>query len=63
MLLVVTAKLQIELKATLRFDYEITCKDKLISTGYTTHSYMKTETMRAVKPPRFFVELLEKIDV
>jgi len=45
---------------TVRFtiDYEIYCDDKLIVTGYSTHSFVNLEKMKPVRPPEIFMELL-----
>ncbi|MBR9976996.1 MAG: acyl-CoA thioesterase [Bacteroidetes bacterium] len=47
-------------RATLRIDYEIHHKDDglLIATGYTTHAFLDTATLRPVRPPRLFLDAL-----
>lgn len=47
--------------STLRFDYEIFVDGELIANGYTIHSFIRADTFRAVKPPKFFIEHLEKL--
>jgi acyl-CoA thioester hydrolase len=57
----VEATLCFEKKATLKFDYNIYRGDTIISQGYTVHSFMNQETMRPVRPPKSFIDLLENI--
>jgi acyl-CoA thioester hydrolase len=61
-LLEVNAWLDInKIGATLRFEYEITFQDKIIANGYTLHSFVKKETMKPVRPPKFFIEMIESL--
>jgi acyl-CoA thioester hydrolase len=50
-----------ELRATLRFDYEITVGDKLIAIGWTVHTFIKTDELKPVKPPKIFVDFINKL--
>ena len=45
-------------KVRFRIDYEVLLKDKLISTGYTVHSFINFEKMKPARPPQDFVDLL-----
>ena len=45
--------------ARMRIDYEITRNDDLLVTGYTTHAFATSRTMRPVRPPRQFMELMQ----
>lgn len=46
--------------ARLRIDYEIFNGDELLVTGHTVHAFATTGTMRATRPPKAFLELLER---
>jgi acyl-CoA thioester hydrolase len=45
----------------IKLEYELSVKSKLIATGYTIHSFINLKTMKPVKPPSRFIELLKKI--
>ena len=47
--------------AKVRIDYKITKEnsDVVITEGFTEHIFIKTETKKAVRPPRVYVEALE----
>ncbi|MGB9771325.1 MAG: acyl-CoA thioesterase [Candidatus Kapaibacteriota bacterium] len=49
------------LSSTIRFDYEIFNEGNLIVRGYTLHSFVRSESFQAVKPPKFFIEHLRKL--
>ncbi len=57
----VEATLCFERKATLKFDYNIYRGDTIITKGHTVHSFMNQETMRPVRPPKSFIDLLENL--
>jgi acyl-CoA thioester hydrolase len=42
-----------------KLDYELFVHDKLIATGYTMHAFIKLDTLKPVRPPRDFVELVK----
>ena len=44
--------------ARMRIDYEIMRDDTVLATGYTTHAFTTADTMRPVRPPREFVDLM-----
>jgi len=44
----------------IRFDYKIFVGKKEIASGYTIHSFVRVDNFKAVKPPKFFFEILEK---
>lgn len=50
-----------ELRATLRFDYQINVGEKLIATGWTIHSFVKMPDLKPIRPPEFFVNLIKNI--
>lgn len=55
----------IEYQPIIRLDYTITRSDNdtttLIATGYTTHSFVQAETMKPVRPPKFFFEAVQQL--
>lgn len=59
---------ELDIEATLRFtyspklriDYNIFRSDTTIAKGYTLHSFVKRENLRPVKPPRIFLDMIEK---
>jgi acyl-CoA thioester hydrolase len=58
-LLDIEARLDLELKAVIRFEYKITRGDDLICEGYTVHSFFNAATKKPVKPPKIFREVIE----
>lgn len=58
-LLDIQAEMIFENRATLRFEYNIFRSNSTIAKGYTVHTFMKSETMTPVKPPKIFIEALE----
>jgi acyl-CoA thioester hydrolase len=45
----------------IRFDYKILVGKKEIASGYTIHSFVRIDNFKAVRPPKFFFEVLEKL--
>lgn len=56
----IKASIDETLSAKIQFTYTITCRNELITTGYTNHIFANAETMKPVRPPQVFVELLKK---
>lgn len=54
----------LEFKNTLQFqfDYQIELASKVIATGYTKHVFVKKESMKPVRPPKFFLDLIKGIE-
>jgi acyl-CoA thioester hydrolase len=50
-----------EISAKVKFNYNVFVDDKLIADGYTIHSFMKAETGKPTRPPRFFIDLLNNL--
>lgn len=50
-----------KINSTIRFDYEILVEGTVVANGYTMHSFIQANTFRAVKPPKFFLELIREI--
>lgn len=42
-----------------KIDYELYVKEKLIVTGYTEHSFINLDTMKPVRPPKDFIDLVK----
>ena len=42
-----------------KIDYELYVGDRLIVTGYTIHSFINMQTMKPVRPPKDFIELVK----
>ncbi len=57
-ILSVNAKLALERKPTLKFEYNIFRSDTTIAKGHTEHIFMKADTMKPVKPPAMFMEII-----
>ena len=43
-----------------KIDYELFVESKLIVTGYSIHSFINLGTMKPVRPPRDFIEMISK---
>jgi acyl-CoA thioester hydrolase len=43
-----------------KIDYELYIIDKLIVTGHTVHSFINLGTMKPVRPPKDFIEIVKK---
>jgi acyl-CoA thioester hydrolase len=58
-ILVIRTTLDTELKAGMKFDYEVYSQadEKLLTTGYTKHAFMDPKG-RVVRPPKFLRELI-----
>lgn len=50
-----------KITSTIKFDYEISNQGMLVATGHTIHSFLKEDIRRPVKPPLFFVEMLNSL--
>ena len=44
----------------IKIDYEVFVKDRLIATGFTEHSFINLNTMKPVRPPEDFTEIINK---
>lgn len=61
-ILEVNAKIDLtELRATLRFDYEINVGDRQVATGWTIHTFVKMPELKPVRPPKIFVDLIDTL--
>lgn len=59
-LLQVESTLVFELKPIMKITYNIFRDNTTIATGYTVHSFFNAKLQRAVKPPKIFIEAMEK---
>ena len=46
--------------ARMRIEYQVFRDQTLLATGHSLHAFVQTETMRAVRPPRTFIAMLEQ---
>ena len=58
---VITVKAYLKNTPTVRvkIDYELYINERLIVTGHTVHSFINLDTMKPVKPPANFMELVK----
>jgi acyl-CoA thioester hydrolase len=47
-----------ELKATVRFDYNILRGDTTIAEGFTIHTFMNSISRKPVRPPKFYLDIM-----
>jgi acyl-CoA thioester hydrolase len=59
-LLKVVTLLRDRVTARMRIEYEIYNGGQLLVTGFTAHAFTTIDTMRPVRPPKEFLELLER---
>jgi len=59
-LLEIEACLAFEIKPIMKISYNIFRDNTTIATGHTLHSFFNANLKRAVKPPKIFVEAMEK---
>jgi acyl-CoA thioester hydrolase len=61
-LLTVVSRIVVKPQARLKIEYEIFRpeNDNPIVSGFTVHAFTKIETGRPVKPPRLFLDLLDR---
>ncbi len=59
-LLTIETTYQLRYAATLRLEYRILREEVLIAEGYTIHSFVRRHDRRAVRPPRWFFERLQR---
>jgi acyl-CoA thioester hydrolase len=44
----------------LQLDYRIHCQDKLLAEGFTKHVFATRDTLRPIRPPKVFMEVVER---
>ncbi len=49
------------ISSTMKFQYSIVTNGKLVAEGHTIHSFIKADTRKPVRPPVFFVDMLNNI--
>ena len=57
----IQATLSPEIKATVKFDYNIFKGNTTIALGFTRHSFLSQKTRTAVKPPQIYIELIRRL--
>jgi acyl-CoA thioester hydrolase len=45
----------------IKIDYEIFVEDRLVATGYTTHSFLDLKKFKPVRPPKDFMDVVRKL--
>ena len=48
----------LERRPVIRLEYRIYCGDNLIAEGYTTHSFIRSDTRKPVRPPQIFFDAI-----
>lgn len=56
----IEVELNWDFKPIMKFEYKIFRGEELITTGFTSHCFMKIETMKAVRPPKVFIDAVTK---
>lgn len=56
----INARLDETFSAKIQFIYNITCEGKLVAEGYTNHVFANAETMKPVRPPKMYMDILKK---
>ncbi len=57
----VFAELKWDGSPRLKFDYSISRNSELLCKGHTLHCFTSIETMRPVRPPKLFLDIISKI--
>lgn len=60
-LLTVATTLDTTISARMRLDYTIHRGDELLVSGHTTHAFTTVEGMKPVRPPRSFIETVQRV--
>lgn len=58
----INTKLQFENTIQFKFDYKIEYEGKEIANGYTKHVFVKKESMKPVRPPKFFIDIINGLE-
>lgn len=56
----IEVELNWDFKPIMKFEYKIFRGEELITTGFTSHCFMKIETMKPVRPPKVFIDAVTK---
>ncbi len=59
-ILTIEARYDATPRPLVRIEYTIRRDDTLIATGFTVHSFVRAETMKAIKPPKIYTEAIER---
>lgn len=57
----IQATLNWDYKPILKFEYKIFRNGELICEGHTSHCFMSKETMKPVRPPKVFIDAINKL--
>ena len=55
----IETELSTVLSAKVRWDYSIYRGDELLARGYTVHCFMDAKTMKATRPPKFYIDFIK----
>ncbi|MFP4528758.1 MAG: acyl-CoA thioesterase [Candidatus Kapaibacterium sp.] len=61
-MLEVEARVMVERRPLVRFEYNIFRGDSTIAKGYTVHSFMKRDSRKPVKPPQFYFDAVSEFN-
>lgn len=50
-----------ESPAVIKFEYLLSVENQIVTTGYTRHVFIKTDGNKPVKPPQFFLDIVNSI--
>ncbi len=59
-LLTIKATLNYEGGPKIKFEYNIIRDNSIITKGFTTHTFVKSNTYTPVKPPQIFIDIIDK---
>lgn len=59
-LLNVESTLRLPVAARMTIDYRVLCGDELLVSGQTVHAFTTVDGMKPIRPPREFLEMVEK---
>lgn len=60
-LLTIETKLLFTDALSYRFEYRIFREETLLVSGYTTHCFVKRDTLKPCRPPKCFMEILNEV--
>jgi acyl-CoA thioester hydrolase len=52
--------LEMESLVKIKFNYELRVEDRVIATGYTRHTFVGADSLKPVRTPKFFQEIIQK---
>ncbi len=55
----IETELKAEISAKVRWNYCVYRGDELLARGYTVHCFMNSKTMKATRPPKFYLDFIK----